>query len=49
MNDRRMMEEIEIDELEMIDFGNAARETRNFHPAQVIVDNSFQLGILFFQ
>lgn len=44
MNDKRMVEEVEVEGLEVADLGDASKETRHYHPTQVILDSSFQIG-----
>lgn len=44
MNDKRMVEEVEVEGLEVADLGDVSTETRNYHPSQLILDQSFQFG-----
>lgn len=51
MNEKIAVDEVDAEvEVEgIVDLGDAAVETRVYHPAQVITDSSFQLGRAFFE
>lgn len=42
------VKEIESMNLELIDLGDAAEETRQFHPAQVVIDSCCTWGNWFY-
>ena len=44
MNDKRMVEEVEVEGLEVVDLGDAAKETRHYHPTQLVLDSTLQFG-----
>lgn len=44
MKEQIVVGEIEVEGVELIDLGDAAMETRQWHPSQVILDNPFTYG-----
>ena len=48
MKESIVVGEIEVEGVALIDLGNAAKETRQWNPSQVITDSALVLGRCFF-
>lgn len=44
MKDKIETSEIEVEGLELVDLGDAAEETRQFHPIQMVQDSTLTWG-----
>lgn len=44
MNEKILVEEVEGEGIEVVDLGDAAVETRQWHPVQIVQDSATQWG-----